>query len=753
MTLNLDTLTPSSWTYAVQPRSGTALDPTVTEVSWTGWKLTAADPEVVTEQLPLLLQARLSYLVESNWFPGRSVIFSEVEIEPMSNGSLQTHIRLGMGHFGATGTTQEEIEAAAKAAFWFKDDRFFSTEAINLTNVLNREDTSSWDSFIVRQGIASLEIGDQTVDVVRRFNSLVTSWTRLADILISYGRAVRIRGTLLATELSAFDKADLTSRISALQRLDQSSPADKQHAITRARTTLVDLQESYASPLFIGEYAVSSPERLPDTLARAIGIAITCETDVTHLNGRTVVAAQQLMIGGFEIDRDTEQLNEALNQGLPLRGGLIGRELRDLMTLTESPIGLPIAYQTPFPGIPATIAESDTALELAPINAADALGTSEMGLPIAIPDHLRTQHVFTVGTWGTGKSTIMSHRINSALRRNRQFLLLDPHGDLAERTREAASQFGRRVRYLSPFDPDSDQISLIDRLTQSGANRSLIERQAAILSDAIATSIDDESWHGPRGKAIISALLDVLAATSMNWYDLVSWFNEGKDREGYLELPTVSRLARSTLLPLVGSLSTRDAGEVRTWASSKLNALVVGSVRNILERPGCGPTISDVVDEGSSLVVNLRGLSNSEVRLVGHIILDSVTEHIMGQTVIGAQDFDLFVDEAHAFPTHGLRRALTEGRKFGIGLVLASQSIGQLDAALGDLLLAAGTAIVFRPTPDTLTRTAKHLGLQSNTLRKLNTLEALVAIRGHDPLKVHVHPYRSLFSLTDSEVG
>lgn len=59
--------------------------------------------------------------------------------------------------------------------------------------------------------------------------------------------------------------------------------------------------------------------------------------------------------------------------------------------------------------------------------------------------------------------------------------------------------------------------------------------------------------------------------------------------------------------------------------------------------------------------------------------------------------FTLYVDEFPRFVTPSFAELLAESRKFGLGLVLANQHLGQLEGALRDALLGnAGTTIAFR---------------------------------------------------------
>ena len=67
--------------------------------------------------------------------------------------------------------------------------------------------------------------------------------------------------------------------------------------------------------------------------------------------------------------------------------------------------------------------------------------------------------------------------------------------------------------------------------------------------------------------------------------------------------------------------------------------------------------------------------SKMEVRLAGHIFLTSVLDYVLARPPAQRTPLYLFVDEASFFPSVALARALSEGRKFGLHLFVANQSI------------------------------------------------------------------------------
>ena len=62
------------------------------------------------------------------------------------------------------------------------------------------------------------------------------------------------------------------------------------------------------------------------------------------------------MRGGFEVEHDPVGHIDAVRSGIPLRGGLLDRDLRDLWTLCDAPVGWPLTTEIAHVGVPVTAA-------------------------------------------------------------------------------------------------------------------------------------------------------------------------------------------------------------------------------------------------------------------------------------------------------------------------------------------------------------------------------------------------------------
>lgn len=727
-------------------RPGSAVDPQCTEISWQAWELTAADPARRSPELVRRVNGAFDCLVEAAWRPGRAVIVSEVEWVPEdpASGQPRLAVRLAVGMLGSEGSSVAECAGIAPAVeSAFETGQVFDYTAIDPAVVVaacdpSREPRVQGCAAHIVQGSWTITDGEDLISVVSRFNPLVEQWTPVVDQLVRTDEHVRVRATVLASELSPSDRIEIESALARTRALRERNPerAEVQFDANRAEATLLDLRASFGSPLFIGEVLVWSPRRLPETTLRSLGACFTSETDVLRQQGHVVVAANRLLLGGFDVERDPDGWADAFRMGLPLRGGLQPHRLRDLITLTESPIGVPLPWGDGLPSLPTHIPVRRAvpqALQGSGAGHAVRIGSTPAGDPVSLPLDLRTRHLLATGTWGSGKSTLALTLALDDVRCGRPFLFIDPHGTAADELIAHARLAGRDPVVIDAADAHTDRIQPIP-----SPDAPSVEVDAAIrrLADAIASSLPNPEWAGPRWFAAFEALLELVTVHGGELIDAAVWFNDQAELAKRLGHKALSPLARSTLRNLLDAVG--PGADVRGWVSSKLHPLVGASSRRILAPVGQGLNLADEIHRGRPVIVNLSALSLAEGNLVGHLALASVIDAAFTRSPDQRKLTSCYVDEAHRFPAAGLSRVLAEGRKFGIALFLAVQSLNQFPGDLADLAISAGMHAAFRATPDTAMRLAPVLGVTPQELLSQPDLHAVVAVQGQAACSVKV---------------
>ena len=109
------------------------------------------------------------------------------------------------------------------------------------------------------------------------------------------------------------------------------------------------------------------------------------------------------------------------------------------------------------------------------------------------------------------------------------------------------------------------------------------------------------------------------------------------------------------------------------------------------------------MDEGNILLVKMdKGLIGADnTSLLGQILLSNLFLAGMSRTDTKIEErkpYYIFIDEFQNFVKGDAGNALSEVRKYGLNLILANQTLGQLDDyTLQSLLGNVGSLVFFRP--------------------------------------------------------
>jgi hypothetical protein len=121
-------------------------------------------------------------------------------------------------------------------------------------------------------------------------------------------------------------------------------------------------------------------------------------------------------------------------------------------------------------------------------------------------------------------------------------------------------------------------------------------------------------------------------------------------------------------------------------------------LRNILGQSGRGLSFQELFDEQAVALFDLSGIGTANARLLGSLLLLLIRQATMGRPVGESRPHYVLVDEASWFVSRTVAELLDQARKFGVGLVLAVQRLGQLtpEEAREAVLANTGTVLSFR---------------------------------------------------------
>lgn len=311
-------------------------------------------------------------------------------------------------------------------------------------------------------------------------------------------------------------------------------------------------------------------------------------------------------------------------------------------------------------------------------------------------DLLRSMYI--VGKTGMGKSALLERLLLALIDAGMGCALLDPHGDLAVRVLDRIPS--RRLNEVVVLDPtDLDQPLGLNLLDHSHPReRSLVA--SGVLG--IFQKIFAASW-GPRMEHVfrmtLLALLDVKDTTLLG---VLRMLVEDNYRAHIVERVR-DPLVRFYWLREFPSYGASFAAELVAPVQNKVAAmLATPALRLMLGQPRTTLRAREIMDEGRVLIANLSkgSLGEDASAFLGAVLTTSfqLAAYARADTPEGERrPFVLVIDEFASFATQSFAELLSEGRKFGLGLIMAHQYLAQLDDDLRAAVVGnAGTFVAFR---------------------------------------------------------
>lgn len=332
-------------------------------------------------------------------------------------------------------------------------------------------------------------------------------------------------------------------------------------------------------------------------------------------------------------------------------------------------------------------------------------------MDVRIGDADLARHLYVVGKTGVGKSTLIRTLLVDLARKGQGIGLIDPHGDLADEIIEAVGPH----RPITVFDPSDPECPGLDPIAHDGSVTSMERAMEDITS--ILFRLYPREMMGPmfdrQARALLAPLMiagEGLDAMSRLASD--DWFRTKLTAKLDAVDPLQGEIRRFWLEEYSEWSSTMRA-EMQSYTVSKFDALI----RSTVLRRVCDPRrpqldVAGIVANGGVLVARLpeSGLGPVSAWFLGMLLMSRVQAAVFGRSQVRACDrrpFTLAMDEFQKFvggagfgyAQHERTFApmLSEGRKFGLRLVLAHQYCAQLDEQTRQAVFGnVGNLVCFR---------------------------------------------------------
>ncbi|MFH1145922.1 MAG: type IV secretion system DNA-binding domain-containing protein [bacterium] len=353
---------------------------------------------------------------------------------------------------------------------------------------------------------------------------------------------------------------------------------------------------------------------------------------------------------------------------------------------------------------------------------------------IYIKEEDRLRHLYIIGGSGTGKSVFQQNMAALDAKAGRGFCIIDPHGELAEDVlAKVPKERAEDVVYFNPGDVERPMgLNLLEYDSRYPEQKTFVINEMLKIFDKL---YDLKTTGGPIFEQYMrNALLLIMEdpTTGSTLMEIPKVLSDPDFRA--MKLQKCSN-------PVVHDFWVKEAekagGEAALanmvpYITSKLTQFVANDImRPIIGQQNSSFNIREIMDQGKILIVNLsKGrLGDLNAYLLGMVIVGKILMAALSRTDVpreSRKNFYLYIDEFQNFITDSIAIILSEARKYGLGLIIAHQYIGQLapkgDATIKEAVFGnVGTKAVFRVGVEDAKELVKEFAPVFNEYDMINT--------------------------------
>lgn len=313
--------------------------------------------------------------------------------------------------------------------------------------------------------------------------------------------------------------------------------------------------------------------------------------------------------------------------------------------------------------------------------------------PVYLETEDRLSHTHIIGATGVGKSTLIAQMILEDISTGRGCALFDPHGDICDDILKRIPE--KRINDIVIIDPSDSKFPIGFNLLEAHT-----EAEKIVLSSDLVSAFKKHAtaWGDNMTAVLQNAINTILDSTrGGTLIELKRFLIEDSFRHEYLqsvEDPSLHYyweheypMVRKRIAPLL----TR----IDTFLRPKL-------VRYMLAQKS-GIFINECLENNKVVLLKLsQGLIGEQNSyLLGSLFLAKFNQAALARQ---SQDrgkripYMLFLDEFQNFITPSIERILSGARKYGLGLTIVHQELGQIQepSLLNSVLSNPKTRICFR---------------------------------------------------------
>jgi len=293
---------------------------------------------------------------------------------------------------------------------------------------------------------------------------------------------------------------------------------------------------------------------------------------------------------------------------------------------------------------------------------------------VTLDDEMRLRHTHIIGATGVGKSTLIANMIIEDMKLGNGCALFDPHGDIVEDILLRIPE--HRKEDVIIIDPSDDEYSIGFNLLGVTTDAEKI----VLSSDLVSSFKRHATAWGDNMSAVLSNAINTFLESSRNGtlIELKRFLLEESFRKEFLT--TVNDPSIHYYWNNEYAMVSKRIAPLLTRIDTFLRPKVI---RYMLAQTD-GVDFGHCIEQKKIVLIKLsQGLIGEENSfLLGSIFLSKFNQVAQGrQTLHKLQrhPYYIYLDEFQNFITPSITRILSGARKYGLGLVLAHQELGQID--------------------------------------------------------------------------
>lgn len=350
-------------------------------------------------------------------------------------------------------------------------------------------------------------------------------------------------------------------------------------------------------------------------------------------------------------------------------------------------------------------------------------------------------------------------------KRNYALVLLDPHGDLARNILCFAHNLDRkRIVYISSsinkeiekYKKNDDRYTTVINPFDNDGTEETINVLSQELTDALIELLDNSYNFTPQMQAILRpCIATVLRSKNPCINELKRFMLDGQNGD-LIELGRKSPNSQHRDF-FLNDFHIEEYRLTKKSIRTKLSYFLGDQVLSDMLNGRSTIDLEQCLNEGKVIIFNLpKGSGKFTSSVFGRLMIAYIHSIILRRDALPREQrkqLFFFIDEFQNYITSSLASNLAEARKYGLSLILATQSLKQIEHLTIRKTVMVNTSFKAVSQTDYEDRStfSKELGVRGQDLEELKPLQFYVKNDTRNPFKIEIPILGDKYFLLEEE--